>query len=151
MEGFMNIECKRPNISEYDFLRLLVSTMIIQKQSTIIENHKLEKDLYDFYSNPDFHFLFEDVCKKDSIDNKYVDLNVAFQTAYAFGLLTMIKDSSDIRSIINLSEKEAIETNSQYKLNEVEAMNELCKKLNGAEQLDKPLVLSKKKNKCMNA
>lgn len=146
MEVSMRIKCSKPKISEYDFLRLLSSTMIIQKQNIIIKKYDLEKKLYYFYDNPDFHFLFEDVCKKESIDNYYVDLNIAFQSAYTFGLLVLIQDSGD-KSIINLTEKQAVKINSEFNSNEIEAMNKLCKELKQFKDDVKPFTLTKSKKR----
>ena len=110
----MRIKCSKPKISEYDFLRLLSSTMIMQKQNIIIRKYDLEKKLYDFYDNPDFQLLFEDICRKKSIDNNYVDLNTAFQSAITFGLLILIKGNGDIRFIINITEEEATKISSEF-------------------------------------
>ena len=140
----MRINSSKPKISEYNFLRLLSSTMIIQKQGVIINKYDLEKKLYYFYNNPYFNFLFEDVCKRENIDNNYVDLNVAFQTAYTFGLLILIQDSGDVRAIINLTEEEAMKINSEFDSNEIIAMKKLCDELKNLKE-EKSLVLTKTK------
>jgi len=140
----MRINSSKPKISEYNFLRLLSSTMIIQKQGVIINKYDLEKNLYYFYDNPYFNFLFEDVCKRENIDNNYVDLNVAFQTAYTFGLLILIQDSGDVRAIINLTEEEAMKINSEFDSNEIIAMKKLCDELKNLKE-EKSLVLTKTK------
>lgn len=105
----MNIKCSKPTITDYDFLRLFISSIILNGASPIIENHQLEKNLFAFYSRLEYHPLFEDICKKDGITgkNNYVDLSHAFQTAYAFGLILQLHDSySSIRSIVSLSTNE---------------------------------------------
>jgi len=140
----MRINSSKPKISEYNFLRLLSSNMIIQKQGVIINKYDLEKNLYYFYDNPYFNFLFEDVCKRENIDNNYVDLNVAFQTAYTFGLLILIQDSGDVRAIINLTEEEAMKINSEFDSNEIIAMKKLCDELKNLKE-EKSLVLTKTK------
>ncbi len=140
----MRINSSKPKISEYNFLRLLSSTMIIQKQGVIINKYDLEKNLYYFYDNPYFNFLFEDVCKRENIDNNYVDLNVAFQTAYTFGLLILIQDSGDVRAIINLTEEEAMKINSEFDSNEIIAMKKLCDEIKNLKE-EKSLVLTKTK------
>ncbi|MBE6146830.1 MAG: hypothetical protein E7168_00690 [Firmicutes bacterium] len=89
----MIVNCSKPKISEYDFFRLLTSTISKEKHNSVIKKIDLEKNLYHFYDSQDYHFLFEDVCKKESIDNCYVDLNSSFQTACAFGLIILIRDS----------------------------------------------------------
>lgn len=54
-----------------------------------------------------------------------MDLGDTFQLAYAWGLLSMIQDSSNLRSVINLSEEEAQENVSQFESHQAEAMSEL--------------------------
>lgn len=82
----------KPNINEYEFLLLLVSVRILQGKTPIFANEELQKKLYSFYDSPEFKFLFEDICKKESIDgNNYVNLDTAFQKAYALGLLLPIQ------------------------------------------------------------
>ena len=139
----MRTQCSKPEISEYEFLRLLSSTMVMQKQDIIINKSDLEKKLYYFYDNPKFHFLFEDICRKKSIDNNYVDLTVAFQSAYTFGLLILIRGFKDIRYIINLTQGEAVQINSEFDYNKVIAMNKLCDELKYFEKASKTLVLTK--------
>lgn len=143
----MRIESSKPNISDYGFLRLFTSTIILHGEVPIFENKQLQKDLYGFYDNPDFHFLFEDICKKESIEeNNYVDLGNALQLAYAWGLLSMIQDSSNLKSVINLSEEEAQENISQFESHQSEAMNELVTQLYDQKKVNKPQVLVKSKN-----
>ena len=143
----MRIQSSKPNISDYGFLRLLTSTIILHGEVPIFENQRLQKDLYDFYDNPDFHFLFEDICKKESIEgNNYVDLGNAIQLAYAWGLLSMIQDSSNLRSVINLSLEEAQENVSQFESHQAEAMNELATQLYEQKKVNKSQVLIKNKN-----
>lgn len=125
----MRLECSKPQISEYNFLRLLSSTLILKKQDIIIKKYDLEKKLYDFYDNPKFRFLFEDICKRDNLDNNYIDLNVAFETAYVFGLLILIQDNGDVRSIINLTEDSAKKIISEFDQKEIIAMSKLCDEL----------------------
>ena len=40
------IECSKPDISEYGFIRLYSATVILQGKNPIFENHELEKDLF---------------------------------------------------------------------------------------------------------
>ena len=143
----MRIQSSKPNISDYGFLRLFTSTIILHGEVPIFENQRLQKDLYCFYDSPDFHFLFEDICKKESIEgNNYVDLGNALQLAYTWGLLSMIQDSSNLRSVINLSEEEARENVSQFESHQAEAMNELVIQLYEQKKVNKPQVLIKNKN-----
>ena len=143
----MIIQSSKPSISAYSFLRLFTATIILHGEVPIFENQQLQKDLYGFYDNPDFHFLFEDICKKESIEgNNYVDLGNAFQLAYAWGLLSMIQDSSNLRSVINLSIEEAQENVSQFESHQANAMNELVIQLYEQKKINKSQVLIKNKN-----
>ena len=122
---------KKPKISDYKFLELFVSTMMVEKRGMVISKTKLQQDLVRVYDNEELHFLFEDVCKKESIDRSYVDLNEAFLNAQALGLLTMVHDADkDIKYIINLSEKDAHDLISQFNGNEMYAMISLINQLN---------------------
>ena len=118
-------------ISEYKFLKLFVATMVVEKYGRFILKSKLQHDLLKVYDNKDLHFLFEDVCKKENVDDSYVDLNEAFLNAQAFGLLTMIHDADTyIKYVINLSEKDAKYLMSQFSENEIYAMISLVHQLN---------------------
>ena len=147
----MNIKCGKIDISDYSFLRLLTSSIILKTQNPIIKNHKLEKDLYNFYNRPEYHYLFEDLCKKEDItgENNYVDLNRAFQQAYAYGLLSQIHDCyRELRSVINFSVDEATQIQSQYTLEQVESITNLCNEMfeQKEQELKQGNVLIKRKN-----
>lgn len=133
------------NMTEYEFLRLLVSTMMIQEKSPIFENQQLQKELYEYYNHPDFQFLFEDICKKESIENNnYVDLGNAFQVAYALGLLSMLQDSGNLKSVINLSKEESRQNILQFSKRERETMDELVTALYLSKEKNQARVLAKK-------
>lgn len=122
------IENRKSNISADLFLKLYLSTMITQKQETIIDNHQLEKDLYMFHNSSNYNFLFEEIIKKDdkiNPENSYLDLNTAFKNAYASGILIMIEENGDLMSIINLTEEEAQKLISHFSYEQVKAMKKL--------------------------
>ena len=126
----MNKTVKKPNISNYRFLELLVSTMVLEKGETVINKNQLQKDLLKVYDDKDLHFLFEDICKRESFDNSYVDLNEAFLDAQTWGLLTKIQDNSkDIKYIINLSGQDAHNMISHFNGNEMYAIMKLINKI----------------------
>ena len=138
-------ESAKKSITNFDFLNLLSSTIVLQDKTPIFENWQLQKDLYDFYDNQEFHFLFEDVCKKESIEgNNYVDLENAFQLAYAWGLLSMIQDSGNLKSIINLSKEESLENISRFDQRQICAINELVTQLYLPKKIDKSRLLVKR-------
>ena len=138
-------ESVKKSISNYGFLNLLSSIIVLQEKTPIFENKQLQKDLYDFYDNPEFYFLFEDVCKKESIEgNNYVDLEYAFQLAYAWGLLSMIQNSGNLKSVINISKEEAQENISNFDQRQIYAMEELVTQLYLPKKIDKSRLLIKR-------
>lgn len=135
-----------PIISDYKFLKLLLSTFVLHSGMITFENQQLQKNLYDFYDNPEFHFLFEDICKKENIEgNNYVDLGTAFQTAYALGLLLIVQDNGNLKSVINFSRKEAKEYTSKFEPNQIITMNNLVNQLFEQKKVNKPNTLVKSK------
>ena len=141
----MKIECAKPNITEYSFLKLLTLTIILQHKLPIFENAKLQKDLYKYYDNPNFHFLFEDICKKESIDgNNYVDLQSSIEQAYAWGLLIIIQDNNRLKSIINISKEEAQKEILKFNNTQINAMNDLVTSLYQYPQMNNTRILKNK-------
>lgn len=148
----MDKNCGKIHISDYSFLKLLATSIILKGKSPIIINHRVEKDLYGLYDRDEYHFLFEDLCKKNDPtgENNYVDLNRAFEQAYAFGLFLPIREcQKEIRSIINLSEYHAEKLQCQYSKKQLDAMSQMCDeifqlKIDEASE-PKPKVLTKTK------
>lgn len=135
----------KESITNFGFLNLLSSTIVLQGKTPIFENQQLQKKLYDFYDNPKFHFLFEDISKKESIEgNNYIDLENAFHLAYAWGLLTMIQDSGNLKSVINLSKEESRKNILQFDQRQICAMNELVTQLYPTKTINTSHVLVKK-------
>ncbi len=135
----MEKESIKTSISDYRFLKLLVSTIILRGENPIFENKQLQKDLYIYYDKEDLHFLFEDICKKESIEkNNYLDLNKAINQAYAWGLLLPIQDNN-LKSFINLSYDDALENISQYEIEEINAIWKLTSYLEQNRQAKKIL------------
>ncbi len=109
---------KEHTFSDYDFL-LLLTLNLFKNGASIVEKHGLEKELFEFYDDSNFHFLFEDICPKRKVvteDEEYVELSDAFLQAYAYGSLVIIHEaSSDVRSIIPYwTSAEMEEVFSQY-------------------------------------
>lgn len=120
----------KPNINEYEFLLLLVSVKILQGKTPIFANEELQKKLYSFYDSPEFKFLFEDICKKESIDgNNYVNLDTAFQKAYALGLLLPIQGGKSLKSLVICLRAEAEYIVSNFTKEVVDAMSNLSSKV----------------------
>jgi hypothetical protein len=127
-------------ISEDNFLKLLFSTIVIQEHNLIIEMDELEKNLYNFYYNSEFDLLFKNINIKN--DN-CIDLNNAYNTALNSELLICIHNKSYILTFINLSINEANEIIQQFKTNEINAMEKLCRNLYLQENKNTGLVLKR--------
>ena len=126
------IECTKPDISEYGFIRLYSATVILQGKNPIFENHELEKDLYKYYDKEEYNFLFEDIVKReDKIfkDSSYLNLNTAIGQGYALGLLLPLQCSHNLKSIINLSRENASEILSSFNEKQIVAMGNLCNEM----------------------
>ena len=126
----MDKECVSVGLSEYNFLTLFCAIMAKQKKGSIINKNGLERELYNYYSDPEVNALFEDICPCREFNNNHLELTEAFNFAYATGLLILVLDSSeDARSIIGLHQKEADAVISAYKSETVEKMNLLINKM----------------------
>ena len=126
------LECVKPDIDEYGFVRLYSATIISQGKNPIFENHKLEKDLYKYYDKEEYNFLFEDIVKReDKIfkDSSYLDLNSGLGQGYALGLLLPLQGSKNLKSIINLSRENASEILSSFNEKQIVAMGNLCNEM----------------------
>ena len=126
------LECVKPDIDEYGFVRLYSATIISQGKNPIFENHKLEKDLYKYYDKEEYNFLFEDIVKReDKIfkDSSYLDLNAGLGQGYALGLLLPLQGSKNLKSIINLSRENASEILSSFNEKQIVAMENLCNEM----------------------
>ena len=125
------IECTKPNISEYGFIRLYSAIVILQGKNPIFENHELEKDLFKYYDKEEYNFFFEDIVKReDKIfkDSSYLDLNAGLGQGYALGLLLPLH-TNNLKSIINISKDEAKEILSSFNEKQIVAMENLCNEM----------------------
>lgn len=128
----MKIECTKPDISEYGFLRLYSAIIVSQGKNPIFENHGLEKNLYEYYDREEYKFLFVDIVKReDKIfkDSSYLDLNASFQQGYALGLLLPLDGSNNLKSFINLSKDNTNEILSSFNTEQIVAMENLCNEM----------------------
>lgn len=116
------------NLQEYDFLKLLVSTMIVQGHKVCFENADLEKILYKFYNNKEYKLLFNSIACYicDNEDENRVLLSNSFGLAYAVGMLTALNRRGSVYSVINISIEEATSNLRVYNENQIETMNSLC-------------------------
>lgn len=152
----MNKEQKVPDITDFGFLKLLLATIVKEKHEIIIEKIKLQENLYEFYHDNEFSFLFEDIVpgKIENYRSKhYVDLTDAFLKAEVFGLLAVCNvNSSDIKYLIHLRNEEEIDEilNKLFNEKQVKAMQKLVNRMKEKEiednylSYDEKLYLSKK-------
>ena len=128
----MDKNSKSIDFSDYQFLRLLSSVIVLKRQQQILVNHELEKQLYEYYKMSEFKILFQDICGKEDYINKensFVDLNSAFQTAYAWGLMDPLQDAGGLKSIIQLTSEEALSTACEYDDEYIVLMNRMISQL----------------------
>ena len=126
------LECVKPDIDEYGFVRLYSATIISQGKNPIFENHELEKDLLKYYDKEEYNFLFEDIVKReDKIfkDSSYLDLNAGLGQGYALGLLLPLQGCHNLKSFINLSKENANEILSSFNEKQIVAMGNLCNEM----------------------
>lgn len=90
------------NYKEYEFLKLYLAIKKIRKECFTLDEKEFTKDLVNYYSNPNYSFLFEDILKKKSMTdmNIYVDLHGAFEIAMTYGLLIK-EDAIGSKYIVN--------------------------------------------------
>jgi len=115
-----------PIFSEYQFLRLFACISVINGNA-ILENHKLERDLFPISRNPKYKDLFQDIAKKEDVifpETSHVNLTEAIQTAYAWGLFILL-DQDELKSIINLDIEEAKKMLQDFEPSLVDKMYEL--------------------------
>ena len=123
------LECVKPDIDEYGFVRLYSATIISQGKNPIFEN---QKDLFKYYDKEEYNFFFEDIVKReDKIfkDSSYLDLNAGLGQGYALGLLLPLQGSKNLKSIINLSRENASEILSSFNEKQIVAMENLCNEM----------------------
>ena len=122
--------CAESKFSEYQFLNLFLTILKKQTSFSIIDKKALEEVLFDYYKEPEFKLLFEDIERINQIDNKRINLENSFMTAITWGLLTQINDSATGRYINNIyGEKEIQEYISNYDEEKVSAIEKLVKEV----------------------
>ena len=141
------------NISEYGFLRLLVSTIALQGKTPFFNNEDLEIDLCHFYDNPSYQFLFKNIRKeKNAYEGyDYVDLSNAFEIAYALKLLAIIDDNHGIESFVNISREDAKINLFDFDNNAVKAMKNIVSYLYSSKKASNPFILVKSRRPYPNS
>ena len=116
------------NIEEYDFLKMLISTMVVLGHSISFCNDELEKQLYSFKDKEKYSCMFRNISYQnfDNEEENRVCLSNSFELAYAVGMLTALNKKGSVYSIINISTEEATSYLCNYNDNQIEIMNNLC-------------------------
>ena len=144
---------KYPRFFEVDFIKLYCAMNFKNGCSPIINHHELEKELYRFYLLPEFRDLFQDICpKKDyiNLENSYLNLGTALNTAQLLGLLIPIQGTGEIKSIISCDENIAQEIISNTDAEMVIKMTKLLNLpvMQEVQQFEPILVKRKTKTNC---
>ena len=116
----------QPNMTDYDFLKLLIANMVIQDYHKFIAKEELEKKLYRYSKDLKYMPLFKNITGYEGIDYNFIDLDRAFKKAYASGLLREICDMNETRVAINITKKNACQIYQQFQKEEQLAMSNLC-------------------------
>ena len=125
----MGLKC-REEMSDYSFLKLLLSCNILNYQENIINKDRLEKDLFYLSCQRKYHIFFKHLIARQFSDICYIDLSNAFLTAYRYGLIAIIDEKcEDLKCLIKISEKDTRDNLEKYDSTEINTMNELLLQL----------------------
>ena len=136
----MKANVAKSNISDFDFLKLYL-VISLKNSEVLVEKNFLEHRLYDYMDNEEYICLLSNI----KIDKDKVNLDEAFITSYAYGLLLKTTDIN--KDKISISDIEAKEILKQFPLEYVECMESLYSSLKDKEKFSYQLSLLKKKNK----
>jgi hypothetical protein len=89
------------NFTDYDFIRLFISYIKLNKES-FMDKDNLKYDLYQYSINIGYKDLFEEIPIKILALENYLDIKQAINLAIAFGFISNTEDSK-----ILLTQKEA--------------------------------------------
>lgn len=136
----MKANVTKSNISDFDFLKLYL-VISLKSGEVLVDKNFLEHRLYDYMDNEEYICLLLNI----KIDRDKVNLDEAFITSYAYGLLLKTTDIN--KDKISISDIEAKEILKQFPLEYVEYMESLYSSLKDKEKFSYQLSLLKKKNK----
>lgn len=122
----MRIQCARPSISSYNFMRYLCAALAKNKK-VVIDLQGIVKHIYDFKKkNADLQYMFEDIEFRKGIDNVVSnDIYEGINNLQTFGLAGKLNPTYE-KLIIYLSEKEADEILQGCEADVKEAMMNLA-------------------------
>ena len=78
--------CKRPEFSDYDFIRLFFA-FINKKGQLSFDRNMLRYQLYEYYHMEEYRQLFQDIAVKQQIEGNFLDIEEALQNAVLYGLI----------------------------------------------------------------
>lgn len=105
----MKLECARPPISSYDFMRYLCAALVKQSK-VIIDLDSIIKHIYDFKKqNEQLKFMFEDIEFRTSVDNVVSnDISEGINNLQTFGIVGKLNPKYE-KLVIYLTNQEADE------------------------------------------
>ena len=142
-----SIEYLKTGINENNFLRLFVSSMMLQKQIYIPEKKELELQLSRFRDDKEYEILFNNINKNDGFNHKYINLDNAFNTAYTTCLLRMVRDDGISKNMINITAQQAMYICMQFDPSEIMAMHKICQILSNENKTEKVILLANERSK----
>lgn len=128
----MKLECSKPDVSEYDFFKILASSIVLSGENIVIEKNQLQKRLYSFCKRQEYCSLFNNIPKCDdySLENAYVDLSCSFQKACTLKILLNLDDCySKSKFLVDMTDEEAEKIQFGYDQKVVALINKLCNEL----------------------
>lgn len=78
--------CKRPEFSDYDFIRLFFA-FIYKKGQLSFDRNMLRYQLYEYYHMEEYRQLFQDIAVKQQIEGNFLDIEEALQNAVLYRLI----------------------------------------------------------------
>lgn len=112
------------SISNTDFIKLLLSTMVINN-NFIFDNYELENKLGELYNDPKYKSLLKNIILSNNNTLDFVKFYSALSLVHAVGLTKLIQNSKISKTIIILSKNEAEEILNSYSKNVVSLVRDI--------------------------
>ncbi len=112
------------SISNIDFIKLLLSTMVINN-NFIFDNYELENKLGELYNDPKYKSLLKNIILSNNNTLDFVKFYSALSLVHAVGLTKLIQNSKISKTIIILSKNEAEEILNSYSKNVVSLVRDI--------------------------
>lgn len=112
------------SVSNIDFIKLLLSTMVINN-NFIFDNYELENKLGELYNDPKYKSLLKNIILSNNNTLDFVKFYSALSLVHAVGLTKLIQNSKISKTIIILSKNEAEEILNSYSKNVVSLVRDI--------------------------